>query len=594
MNKIKDFLSSIWSKIKKLRLKKTKISLSTQITFTLVLVFVSFFLLQIILNSQFFHNYYTDREFDIVDETITNYVEHMNSSDNNYHEEMVQFVSSQNAYSVITTKSFRILESTYTNYTIEVFIPASSQTLSIVIPDNMLSFEIGEDVRMTVSPFNNDYFPYEIFREGDLVYQNYNTCEGDSCQTVLGTITDIKRPNNLNYLFTNNLNVQNEINKLSSGNITLSDHSYKDGFWYRSTDGSIDTLVFINELKNWDYIITIVPIEDTNAIVNIISQYNYYVYLTALAIIFLWSFRLSNIISKPIQNIDHVAEDIANLKFDQTANEYKNKETASLSNSINLMSNNLKEALETLNNKNAELEQLYGEQLKQVELKKRLVSSISHELKTPLMIIQVIIQGISDGVIDEQDIQDELATVLEEVNKSSVMIQDLLQIYRLDDKESNLEYVEFNINQEVKNLLLEFDHLIKKQDLEIVYHERNIFLEADKKLINRVISNFLTNAIKYTPIGQKIEIRMDQNDDLFSFEILNYGVNIPNNELDNIWLPFYRGSQTNYTEQKQNGSGIGLYLVKEILHAHMANFDIENTNDAVRAYFQISTKNDSL
>ncbi len=594
MNNLKKLFNQLKTKYPFIKLKKYKFSLSTQIIFTLFLVFVSFFTLQTILNSQFFHNYYSDKEFDNVNESILTYVEQMNKSDNDYFEEMYGFVTSKNVYSIITTKTFRILESSYTDYTINI-TANNDVEYTLLIPNNTLEFNLEETLSIELSLYNEEYYyPYEIQRNGIFVYQNSTPCLDNSCLEITGVVTEISRPNNLNYQFSDNTIVQTELSKLANGYIDFSEHQYSDGYWYKSTDNAIDTLVFIHELKNWDYIITIVPIEDTGSIINIVSQYNYYVYLTAIAIIFLWSFRLSSIISKPIQNIETVAKDIANLKFDVTANEYNNKENASLSNSINLISKNLKNALDTLNNKNEELTQLYEEQSKQVELKKRLVSSISHELKTPLMIIQVIIQGISDGVIDEKDMKEELSTVLSEINKSSMMIQDMLQIYRLDDSETLLDISEFNITSEVKRLLNDFDQIIKKQDLIIEFFGEDIYIDADVKLVRRVISNFITNAVRYTPKGEKIQINLSKTSNEFTFEILNYGVNIHNKEINNIWLPFYRGTQTNYADNKQIGSGIGLYLVKEILKAHKADFGINNVNNAVRAYFTFTIKNDSL
>jgi signal transduction histidine kinase len=594
-NKLKDFFNSVKSKLPAVSLKKYKISLSTQIIFTIFLVFVSFFIMQSILNSQFFHNYYTDREFENVNDSILTYVNKMNASDSDYYEEMYEYVTSHNAYSIITTKAFRVFESSYTDYTISITNDDNDQTYTFLVPDNTLVFSLNDNLSISISPYNDEYYyPFSIQNDDTLLFESTDTCPSTTCMEISGTVTEIHRPNNLNFQFSDNLIVQNELSKLSSGYIDFSEHQYEDGYWYKSTDNAIDTLVFIHELKNWDYIITIVPIEDTTTIIDIVSQYNYYVYLTAIAIIFLWSFRLSAIISKPIQHIDMVAKDIANLHFTEIANEYSNKETASLSNSINLISSNLKDALETLNNKNNELTTLYEEQSKQVELKKRLVSSISHELKTPLMIMQVIVQGISDGVIEEKDIHNELATVLSEINKSSMMIQDMLQIYRLDDSETILDISEFNITKEVSYLLHEFEQIVNKQSLNINFNkEENIFVEADIKLIRRVISNFLTNAIRYTPIGGRIDINLTKSNDSFTFEIINYGVNIHKNELENIWLPFYRGSQKNYADQKQSGSGIGLYLVKEILQAHKADFGIQNINDSVKAFFTLSQKNDS-
>lgn len=577
-----------------MKIKKYKFSLSTQIIFTLFLVFVSFFVLQSILNFQFFRNYYSDREFESVNASIVSYVDEMNDSDSDYYQEMVDFVSNQNVYSVITTRTFRILDSSYDDYSVKIYDPNTDEEYIFLVPDNALEFDTGETISIRMSLYNNNqYYPLEIIRDTIEIYHSIDGCPTNNCINVTGVISEIYRPDNLNYQFSDNSIIQYELSKLMSGQINYSDYAYEHGYWYKSSDGGTDKLVFIQELKNWDYIVTIVPIEDTDTIIGIVSQYNYYVYLTAVAIIFLWSFRLSAIISKPIQRIEEVARDISNLNFEIVADTYNNKETASLSNSMNLISNNLRDALETLNNKNEELTTLYEEQSKQVELKKQLVSSISHELKTPLMIMQVIIQGISDGVIEKDDIKDELSTVLSEINKSSIMIQDMLQIYRLDDSSTLLDITQFDVSNEIDTLLIEFDQIIKKQTLTIEFDSKSIFIEADLKLLRRAMSNFITNAIKYTPNGGLIKINLAKTDNSFSFEIINYGVNIHNNEIQNIWLPFYRGSMKNYSDHKQTGSGIGLYLVKEILNAHNADYGIVNIHNAVRAYFSIPQKNDS-
>ena len=167
----------------------------------------------------------------------------------------------------------------------------------------------------------------------------------------------------MNYFFEDNNLVELEISKIRNGVVNLTDYEYDfgsdTGSWYKSSDGPIDSLVFVHQLKSWNYIITVVPIVNTSEIVNIISAYNYYAYVTAIVIIIIWSFRISATMSRPIQNIEGVAREIAQLNFEMEAHEYTNKENESLSNSINLISRNLKETLEDVNSKNNELTELY-------------------------------------------------------------------------------------------------------------------------------------------------------------------------------------------------------------------------------------------
>ncbi len=573
------------------------LSISTQLIITIILIFSSFFTLQSLLNSQFFKNYYTEKKFDEIHSDLINYVNRMNDPENDYYDEMYDFTSQRNAYSVVVNSNFRILIPSYTDYTIVIENTTNGSSFEVIVPENNYTFTLNEELSVIIRPYNeNDdlYSPTLIANSSQTIYISNITCSTDDCISFTGTVKQINKPNNLNYVFEDNTIVKQEVSKLSSGLIELNDIEYMDnGYWYKSTDGPVDTLVFIHDLRTWDYIITIIPIENTDDITSIVSSYNYYVYLTAIVIIFLWSFRISNIISNPIKNIELVTKEIANLNFNVEAHEYRNKESASLSRSINLISKNLKEALETLNAKNTELTTLYDEQSMQVSLKKQLVSSISHELKTPLMIMQVTIQGILDGVIPPEEQEEELINVVNEINKSSTMIQDMLQIYRLDDANSELEINEFNLCDLVRFFVQDFENMIKKYNFVLdIDIPKTINIEADKKLIQRVISNYFTNAIKYTSEGERIHIKVSEDENRAYFELTNYGVNIPQDDLDNIWIPFFRATTPEDTRLKTKGTGIGLYLVSEILKAHNSEFGIINIENGVKAYFYINKKVD--
>jgi len=564
--------------------------MSTQLIITIILIFASFFLLQAILNAQFFSNYYTEQAFNSIHSDLIEYVNNMDDPESDLYDEMYKYTSTRNAYSVIVSKDFRVLLSSYTDYTIVIMEPQSQTLYTIIIPNNDYSYAIDETLTVNLYAYNETiYGPASITTQnGNVIFSNPSLCSVETgCITVSGSVLEINKPNNLNYLFQENSIVNQEITKLSTTD--LSDKVYEYGWWYKSTNGPIDTLVFVHEVRTWNYVVTMIPIEDTSTIINIISAYNYYVYLTAIVIIFLWSFRLSSIISKPIQNIELVTREIADLNFNVEAHEYNNRENASLSTSINLIAKNLKNALETLNNKNNELTNLYEEQTQQVTLKKQLVSSISHELKTPLMIMQVTIQGIIDGIIPFEDQENELLNVVEEINKSSLMIQDMLQIYRLDDANSELEISEFDLSDTVNFFIKDFDSIIKKYELDVQTKIKDkVIIEADQKLIKRAISNFFTNAVKYTPEGQTISVVVEEVSDRVYFELTNYGVTIKEEDLKSVWMPFFRGERNSLEQRlKTKGTGIGLYLVSEILKAHNCEFGITNVNNGVRVYFFI-------
>lgn len=594
-NKFLEGLKSFFQHI--VRLFKAR-SISTQMIITIFLIFLSFFVLQTILNVAFFRNFYTTQEFDLIHNNLMDYIEQMNEDDNDYYDDMFEFTSANNAYSVVVDGRYRVLQSSSSNYTITLEETDTGTLYQILIPNNDVTYTLADDLTTTLYEYNEElYSPARIVGPNRVLYDAEINCNDETCEEVEGVVVAIDKPNNLNYLFDENILVQREISKLTSGTIDLEAHSYDsggvEGYYYRSGDGPVDSLVFVHNLKTWNWIVTIVPVVDTNDVIDIVSNYNYYVYATAIVIIFLWSFRISSIITKPIQNIELVAREIAKLNFNVEAHEYNNRENESLSRSINLIASNLKTTLDTLNSKNQEMISLYDEQSKQVSLKKQLVSSISHELKTPLMIMQVTIQGILDGIIPEEDQISEMNNILTEINKSSMMIQDMLQIYRLDDANTQLEINEFDLSETVTYFLKDFESAIRKYSLDVdVNLQDEVFIEADQKLIKRVISNFMTNAIKYTPVKGKIYIEVSDQKDCAYFELTNYGTEIDPSDLEKIWIPFYRLDHKELNPARTKGSGIGLYLVSEILKAHGADFGIDNVKGGVKAYFKMKKKVD--
>jgi two-component system sensor histidine kinase VanS len=173
------------------------------------------------------------------------------------------------------------------------------------------------------------------------------------------------------------------------------------------------------------------------------------------------------------------------------------------------------------------------------------------------------------------------------------MIQDMLQIYRLDDANTKMDISEFNLSDTVQFFIKDFDNVFKSNNLNLELNiGESIFVEADFKLIKRVISNFITNAIKYTPNNEKISVTLKENDDFVCFELINYGININEIDLQNIWMPFYRVEHTEKRVLGSKGSGIGLYLVSEILKAHEAEYGIENFKNGVKAHFTIKKRVD--
>ena len=207
------------------------------------------------------------------------------------------------------------------------------------------------------------------------------------------------------------------------------------------------------------------------------------------------------------------------------------------------------------------------------------------------MVINITAQGILDGIFKEHETDTELTRILAEITNLDVMIKDLLDVYKLDElnikedlEKINLRSLTLSTIENVSNLTRNYNQVIN------VDADRNTVIYGDSKFISMVVSNLITNAIKYTPNGEKIEIAITSIKDKITFKVTNYGAHIPKEELEHIWEPFYRVDESRTKSSKAKGTGLGLYIVSETLKAHGFDFGIKNIKNGVQAWF-IATKN---
>ncbi len=344
---------------------------------------------------------------------------------------------------------------------------------------------------------------------------------------------------------------------------------------------------FINKLNNDEIILTVFSIQATSTMLNTLNTYNIYVYIFIFIIICFSSWWISKSVITPIENITEVAKEIASLNFTRYSQKINSRETKALSNSINLVNDNLKQTIEQLNVKNEEANQLAIKQKEQFQMKKKLVSAISHELKTPLAVMQASISGILDGVFEPEENEKELQNVLKEINHTNEMVLEVLDVYRLDNESFTLELEHLDIVYFTQKIINSFDTVLKNSNTstKFFFDQKNLKINGDYRQLKRVISNLLVNAIKYSPEYQTVNISIKLRKGKILFEVSNYGVTIPQEDIKNVFEPFYRVDKSGNRTEKRKGSGLGLYIVKEILEKHNFEYGIKNIENGVTFYF---------
>ncbi len=288
------------------------------------------------------------------------------------------------------------------------------------------------------------------------------------------------------------------------------------------------------------------------------------VYILASLMSLFMSIVISYMLTRRIKKIDQSTQQIANNNFNVKLNEKSHDELGTLSKNINMMSQQLKQTIEQLNQEIAKVKELES-------LRKDFVNQFTHEMKTPLGIIN----GYSE-LIEETENEEEMNRYLSIINKETTrinqLIQSMLDLSRLEAGKVELYREEFDLEDLVTEIIDEYEVLLMKKNAKIEVNVINKQINADKKQLSTVIHNFISNAIKHVDMNGKIVLEINHG-----LSVYNDGEKILEKDLNSIWYTF--------VTHDQQGSGLGLAICKSILELHEYNYGVQNVKNGVKFYF---------
>lgn len=294
-------------------------------------------------------------------------------------------------------------------------------------------------------------------------------------------------------------------------------------------------------------------------------------------------------ITKPLLKLSKITKDIANFQFDKAYKSNKTDEIGILTNSIYFLSTELEKKINEIKEKNIELKQDIKKKEEIDILRKEFISNISHELKTPLSIIQGYAEGLQDFISDNESRDFYCEVILDEVKKMNILVQKMLLLNKLEFGDTLIECHYFNLTEVLKSVLKSSQVLFEekgiKLDLNLI---ENAKVYSDEFLIEDVITNYITNACNYCiKIDNKklINIKIEETDNFFVFSIYNTGNQIPEESLDRIWEKFYKVDKAR--SRSYGGSGIGLSIVKTTMELLDGEYGVINEKEGVTFWFKL-------
>jgi len=356
----------------------------------------------------------------------------------------------------------------------------------------------------------------------------------------------------------------------------------------RDTQTDINNLMLIENVEGTDLVIlAVTSLQSVDEVIGNLNQYYIILFVFTMIIVIIVAIIFSKTLSKPLVKMSTIANQIANQNFSEKYIVKSKDELGQMGEALNKISTNLEQKITELVHANEKLAQDYELQVKLKEKEKEFVANVSHELKTPLTVINGYIKGIKNGVYEQNDLK-YCDVILDEVDRMTEMVQEMLDISRLESPIYQLTESTFDIWHTFLKVYDKFKAMADEKGLQVLFEiEEEAYVNGDIKRIEQVITNLFINAVKYTPKHNRINIKIVYLESLnkYMFKIENENIFIPYDEIEQIWDPFYRVEKSRSKEF--GGSGLGLAIVKQILERHNSSFGVNNTENGVEFYFDL-------
>lgn len=304
-------------------------------------------------------------------------------------------------------------------------------------------------------------------------------------------------------------------------------------------------------------------------------------------------YYISKRISRPIQELTTISKRMSELEFDAKYSrpDYATLEIDELGVNMNQLSKILEETISELKSANVELQHDIEKKEKIDEMRKEFLSNVSHELKTPLALIQGYSEGLKECINDDDESRDFYCDVIiDETEKMNNMVKKLLTLNQLEFGNDMVEMTRFNITELIQGVINASSLLAAQKEITINFDgESPAYVWGDEFKVEEVITNYLSNAINHADNEKRIDIFYTKKDNILRVSVFNTGKLIPEDELEKVWIKFYKVDKARTREY--GGNGIGLSIVKAIMDSFNQKCGVFNHEDGVEFWMELESNN---
>lgn len=359
---------------------------------------------------------------------------------------------------------------------------------------------------------------------------------------------------------------------------------------------SSEYMVLYGTLSNGNLILMRTALESIRESAKISNRFLLYVGVLAIIISAVVTMFVSKRITTPVLELTNISKRMTELDFDAKyeLKRGKQNEIDELGEHFNRLSNALETTISELKSANNELKQDIAKKTEIDEMRKEFLSNVSHELKTPLALIQGYAEGLKECINDDESSRDFYCEVImDEANKMNQMVKKLLTLNQLEFGNEVVQMDRFDLTELIQGVINSSAILLTQNEIRLEFQNMEpMYVWADEFKVEEVVTNYLSNAIHHAEFEKKITIWYTQKEDCVRVSVFNTGKPIPEEDIDNVWIKFYKVDKARTREY--GGSGIGLSIVKAIMESFHRQCGVINHENGVEFWFELDTEKTGL
>ena len=406
---------------------------------------------------------------------------------------------------------------------------------------------------------------------------------GDAVLSTLGTADPRFKEMTLGMLVgMAGVNVEDVIRKTDDYTI------YRDAA--QGVTGDVEYLKMSGRLSDGSWFIMQSPLASIQESASLANRFLIYLGVIGIVIggLLIWLF--SRRITQPVMELAGLSQEMANLNFEAKYTRGGEDEIGILGRNFNRMSAQLEKTVSELKSANNQLQKDIEQKEKIEDMRNEFLGNVSHELKTPIALIQGYAEGLKEGISDDPESREFYCDVImDEAMKMNQMVKNLLTLNQLEFGDEDVEFERFDLAALVRGVLQSMEILASQDSLQVEFRqEEPVYVWADEFKTEQVIRNYVSNAFHHASGEKVIEVKIVVEGKKARTSVFNTGTPIPEEDISHIWEKFYKVDKAHTREY--GGNGIGLSIVKAIMESFHQQYGVKNYDNGVEFWFELDVE----